>query len=233
MLFSLVSILSVPTPVKHATTLQAATCQSTCDSCIATIPYNYDITGSAAVSAANLHSCTTSACSGCIDVYCDHDTIHMMNRKCNTTALAEGISNTPTSPYAPFWLSCALCNAPPIAVEQVIPPPAPPSAPVPPPPVHTMEGWCNNWNHGDWPADNTGSPFYGNVADQAECFGHCSANPYCQQAVFETGGQWGNECWLGTNAMVQTPRRARGSCHNNPTCSDTCFNKVGWPAAAP
>lgn len=210
-----------------------ASCSATCNTCINTAPYHYGQTGSAAASATALHSCTT-ACNGCMDVYCDHDTVELMIEKCNTTATISGIANTPTSPYANFWLSCSLCNAPPITVEQVLPPPAPPApvAPPPPPPrVHVMAGWCNNWNHGDWPADSHHYSHYGNTANQAECFAHCDANPYCQQAVFESGGQWGNECWLGTNAMVQTPRAARGSCTGTPGCINNCYNRVGWPAA--
>ena len=331
MLYTIVSILaaSVPASLEVSAMQASSSCAATCNSCINTAPFAYSSAGSAANSATALHSCTTS-CSGCMDVYCDHSTIELKIEKCNSSATIAGIANTPNSPYANFWLSCSLCNAPPITVEQTIPAPAPPPPPpppsytntgrgqcatypgggtplhsyhhaagsascmsqcnnnpsccgysvsssgnclnfnqggitvntgrqwgnadcnvktsnptcmyspvpvasppppAPPPLVHVMPGWCNNWNHGDWPADSPGERGYGNTANQAECFAHCDANPYCQQAVFESGGQWGNECWLGTNAMVQTPRAARGSCTGTPGCINNCYNRVGWPAA--
>ena len=57
----------------------------------------------------------------------------------------------------------------------------------------------------------------------------CDDDPACNQAVHESSGPWGQQCWLGTNVMspiLHRPLRSR-ACVSQP-CLDECYNKNGW-----
>ena len=77
------------------------------------------------------------------------------------------------------------------------------------------KGWCSNWKQ----LPNTNQPghkaehgptFFHNPTSPEDCAAKCKAHPDCTQAVYEEGGPWGQECWLGGQTSDKVHRGSRG-----------------------
>ena len=99
--------------------------------------------------------------------------------------------------------------------------------------ANIVPGWCSNWNM----LHHTVHRGL-NHRSRDDCYGECIANPDCNQAVFESVGPWGTQCWLGSGVMDMTSHQ--NAVANNPgiagqnrscattNCIDECFNPRGW-----
>ena len=90
------------------------------------------------------------------------------------------------------------------------------------------DGWCADW---DSMGIDGQTHFIGDDSTtQADCFITCDNTPGCTQAVFETGGEWANECWLGTMLMSDpVDTDPRPSCADTADCSNSCYESAYKP----
>lgn len=125
--------------------------------------------------------------------------------------------------FVPFGATnIRMAQLPTLASEAPPPgPPAPPPAPTPPPPARTEEvddgGFCKQFQklaEGNKPK----------VASADECWQHCRDRAECMQAVFESAGPYGVQCFLGVKNMTERPTANRG-CDG---CVDHCYAKYGF-----
>ena len=88
-------------------------------------------------------------------------------------------------------------------------------------------GWCKQWGK----LANSTKP---KVESEEECWQACRDNDGCMQAVFESAGPWGLQCFIGSLNMTVRPVQSR-SCKASP-CVDHCYAKYGFqdsPAPSP
>ena len=89
------------------------------------------------------------------------------------------------------------------------------------------KGWCSNWKqlpdaNQDGYKKEHGRTFFHKPTSPAECAAKCDAHPDCTQAVYEEGGPWGQECWLGGQTSDKTDRGSRGSHVATKSCKVGC-----------
>ena len=66
--------------------------------------------------------------------------------------------------------------------------------------------------------------FFHKPTSPADCAAKCKAHPDCTQAVYEEGGPWGQECWLGGQTSEKVHRGSRGCKRQGGPCVDHCFH---------
>lgn len=84
-------------------------------------------------------------------------------------------------------------------------------------------GWCSNWKqlpdrNRDGYVAEYGRTFFNNPVDEEDCAAKCRAHPNCKQAVYESEGPWGKECWLGGQV---SEKKETGSRKNT---QDYCYH---------
>lgn len=84
-------------------------------------------------------------------------------------------------------------------------------------------GWCSNWKqlpdrNQDGYVAEYGRTFFNNPVDEEDCAAKCRAHPNCKQAVYESEGPWGKECWLGGQV---SEKKETGSRKNT---QDYCYH---------
>lgn len=95
-----------------------------------------------------------------------------------------------------------------------------------------MDGWCNQWEHASVESAGFDDPVIGlgmvEVVNKGECWKACRDEPRCMQAVYEEGGSFGLQCWLGTSQMSMHPKPTRPNCTATPNCTNQCYGKFGF-----
>lgn len=95
------------------------------------------------------------------------------------------------------------------------------------------DGWCTNWDqlpdqNQDGHVAEYGRTYFPNPIDKDDCAAKCRAHPNCKQAVFESEGYWGKECWLGGQVSPRIDSGRHRTHQPSGTKSvDHCFHPIG------